>query len=246
MIGFTRVSNNSKTGPIPVSTAGMSTCPSSCPLKKNGCYADSGPLALFWRRISDGSAGYDWKTFLKLIRDLPEGTLWRHAQAGDLPGVGDRLDAVELKELAEANRRRKGYAYTHKPLRTPAERRAVRSAVLAGFAINLSANSPAEVDSLLSLKIAPAVCLVPLGSPEESVTPGGVRVSVCRHQVSGIRCVDCRICADSGRDFAVGFVPHGASKARANLVALGGVRGCCREVDGKSESARDFSSAIAV
>ncbi len=49
-IAFTRVSSNAKTGPIPVTTTSEETCPVSCPLKRNGCYADAGPLALFWRK----------------------------------------------------------------------------------------------------------------------------------------------------------------------------------------------------
>jgi len=37
-------SSNRKTGPIPVTTSPVETCPTSCPLKNNGCYAEGGPL----------------------------------------------------------------------------------------------------------------------------------------------------------------------------------------------------------
>lgn len=50
-------SSNVKTGPIPVSTTSRNSCPGACPLRGNGCYADGGPLGMYWRKVSDGRAG---------------------------------------------------------------------------------------------------------------------------------------------------------------------------------------------
>ena len=44
-----------KRGRIPVSTSTAKTCPDDCPLKKAGCYADAGPLGLFWRKGTEGA-----------------------------------------------------------------------------------------------------------------------------------------------------------------------------------------------
>ncbi len=109
-------SGNRKTGPIPVTITSKETCPDTCPLKKNGCYAESWPLGLHWQRVTDGTAKQtDPKKTLEAIRALPEGQLWRHNQAGDLPGKGNRIGARDLRALVEANRKKRGFTYTHKP-----------------------------------------------------------------------------------------------------------------------------------
>ena len=50
-------SANAKTGPIPVSTSSIQTCPPSCLLKEAGCYANSGPLAIHWKAVNEGRRG---------------------------------------------------------------------------------------------------------------------------------------------------------------------------------------------
>jgi hypothetical protein len=54
MFHLTLKSRNVKTGPIPVSTSTRKTCPDSCPFKNNGCYAESGPLAIHWKAVTQG------------------------------------------------------------------------------------------------------------------------------------------------------------------------------------------------
>jgi len=75
-VHLTHSSSNSKTGPIPVSTTSADSCPPSCPLKKAGCYANGGPLAIHWREVTEGRRGTDWGTFCAKIAALPEGTFY--------------------------------------------------------------------------------------------------------------------------------------------------------------------------
>ena len=70
---FTRVSQNAKTGPIPVSMSPKNTCPDTCPLKGGGCYAQGGPINLHWMRLSKGGVGLLWADFLKAVRALHRG-----------------------------------------------------------------------------------------------------------------------------------------------------------------------------
>ena len=42
--------------------------------------------------------------------------LWRYAQAGDLPGGNDAIDAELLWQLVRANRGKRVIAFTHKPV----------------------------------------------------------------------------------------------------------------------------------
>jgi hypothetical protein len=95
-VHITMKSANVKTGPIPVSTSSADTCPGSCPFKKQGCYADSGPLALHWAKVTAGDRGMQWSEFCDVIAALPAGQLWRMNQAGDLPGAGETVDPVAL------------------------------------------------------------------------------------------------------------------------------------------------------
>lgn len=222
-IAFTRVSRNAKTGPIPVTTTSEETCPEACPLKKSGCYAEAGPLALFWRKVTERKAGLSWEAALREIRKLPKGTLWRHNQAGDLPGVGDAIDKLAFDQLIAANRGKRGFTYTHKPA-LPGSQNAylVAKANLAGFAVNLSADNLAEADELAAMEIAPIVVVLPADQTRATKTPGGRHVAICPATISdNVNRAACGLCAEIGRKAIIGFPAHGASKRKASAIAEG-------------------------
>src|SRR6202007_387937 len=95
---FIAVSQNAKTGPIPVSIIERASCWPGCALYENGCYAEAGALAMHWDRVSRGLAGGSWSEFCAKVAALRPGRLWRYAQAGDLPGYGPEIDAKPLHE----------------------------------------------------------------------------------------------------------------------------------------------------
>jgi hypothetical protein len=226
---FTRVSGNSKTGPIPVSISVKDTCPDACPLKAGGCYASGGPVNLHWVRVSAGKTGVLWGEFVKLVKGLHVGQLWRHNQAGDLPGVNNVIDSQALGKLVTANKGKRGFTYTHKPVlqgqadnaTVKANRKAIAHANANGFTINLSANNLAHADELLALGIGPVVTLLPASQVKNTVTPNGAKVVVCpatnRENVS---CATCKLCQWGKREFVIGFPAHGVSTKKANAIAL--------------------------
>jgi hypothetical protein len=222
---MTLESRNEKTGPIPVSTTSYDTCPDVCPLKGNGCYADGGPLGMHWRAVSEGKRGTTFDAFLAEVAALPEGQLWRHNQAGDLPGHGNDIDALALAELVNANRGKRGFTYTHKPVTENApNQNAVEAANRDGFTINLSANSPAHADELASLGIAPVVTVLPAdidGAATKTLqTPAGRTITVCPATYrDDVTCASCWLCQRQKRKTIVGFPAHGASKRKASAVA---------------------------
>jgi len=218
VMGFTPVSTNRKTGPIPVSTASHHTCSPDCPFRNKGCYAASGPLAIWWAKLDTGAWGMSWKAFLKQIKTLPQGTFWRHAQAGDLPGRGNVIDRKRLRELTAANRGKFGFTYTHKPL-SKSNLAAIREAVKHGFAVNLSSDGPSMADRLFDSGL-PTVTIVPLGTPKVSYTPKGRQIIICPVQ-TGLKdsCATCRLCARAKRRFIIGFLPHGVHAKEVNAVA---------------------------
>jgi hypothetical protein len=218
-VHLTLKSRNAKTGPIPVSTTSAITCPKACPFNDGGCYAKGGPLAIHWKKVTNGDAGTNWLRFLHQIMALPDGQLWRHNQAGDLPGDGDVIDSQALYDLVEANRGKRGFTYTHKPMDSEESRAGIDYANRHGFTINLSANDMDHADDLADLDIAPVVVVLPSDQAENTVTPKGRKVVVCPATVrDDVSCATCGLCGRL-RDAIVGFPAHGASKRKADAIA---------------------------
>jgi hypothetical protein len=211
---MTRRSSNVKTGSIPVTTSSADTCPSACPFQDNGCYAKAGKLKLHWDSVTRGEKrAVDIFDLCDSIASLPKGQLWRHNQAGDLPGNDNEIDALPLADIVEANIGKRGYTYTHKPIQGKPwsrNRNIVRLANKAGFTINLSSNNLKHADDLLELNIAPVVTILPNDSPKVTRTPKGVKVLTCPAQTSdAVTCASCGLCALADRKFVIGFLAHG-------------------------------------
>jgi hypothetical protein len=206
---LTPVSSNAKTGPIPVSTSSKATCPVDCGMRSE-CYADSGKLAIHWNAVSNGSRGTDLETFCDAIAALPDGTLWRHNQAGDLPGNGLTVDPVALGQLVHANIGKRGFTYSH--YRDPESLRWIRHANEWGFRVNLSANSLDDADALADTGAGPVVCVLPSYQTKNTFTPAGRAVVVCPATIrENVSCATCQICQRE-RAFVVGFPAHGTKR----------------------------------
>lgn len=218
-VHLTLKSRNAKTGPIPVSTTTAMTCSPACPFQGSGCYAKGGPLAIHWRKVTQGIAGMPWGDFVAEIAALPENTLWRHNQAGDLPGNGDAIDIVALASLVSANSGKRGFTYTHKPT-TPDNVAAIKDANANGFTINLSGNNLAHADQLADLNAGPVVVVLPADQTTNTATPAGRKVVVCPASVrDDVSCATCKLCAVTDRRAIIGFPAHGAAKNKASGIA---------------------------
>tara|TARA_R110002126_G_scaffold47248_2_gene132354 strand:+ start:641 stop:1300 length:660 start_codon:yes stop_codon:yes gene_type:complete len=208
-VHLTLKSANAKTGPIPVSTTEQASCPDDCTMKKE-CYAKSGPLALHWAAVSNGTRGTDWPTFTATIAALPDGQLWRHNQAGDLPQVDGSIDAVKLGQLVAANTGRRGFTYSHH--RDAASIAWIRHANAWGFTVNLSANDLNDADALADHAAGPVVVVLPSTQTQNTVTPAGRAVVICpATQRDDVSCATCQLCQRQ-RAAIVGFPAHGTRK----------------------------------
>ena len=232
LVHLTLKSGNIKTGPIPVTTSGRSTCPDACPLKKanggKGCYGEGGPLSWHWSAVDRADRGTTFEGLCDKIAALPAGQIWRHNQVGDLPGDNNTVNGELLAKLSRANRGRRGFTYTHKPVLDIQDgpvannRRAIGAANRDGFTVNLSANGLAHADKLAALNIGPVVTILPRGVESNTVTPNGRRVVVCPAQTKeGVTCSTCQLCSRGNRSVIVGFIPHGASKKHVGNMAAG-------------------------
>lgn len=217
-VHLTPKSANVKTGAIPVSTTSANTCPNACAFKGNGCYAESGPLALHWRKVTNGERGTNWGEFCKSIAALPEGQFWRHNQSGDLPGDGEHIDAGALIDLVHANAGKRGFTYTHYAMDHSINQEAVKYSNAHGFTINLSANNLHHADELAAFGIAPVVVVLPIDQKENLETPQGRKVVVCpATQRDDVSCATCQLCQRQ-RSTIVGFPAHGTGKKKAAKV----------------------------
>jgi hypothetical protein len=241
----TAKSSNAKTGPIPVTTSSAELCPVSCPFRESGCYADGGPLALHWRKVTSGLRGLSWDAFLAVVRCFPTGQLWRHNQAGDLPGDGTRLDGVLCGALAQAAQHTRGFTYTHYPMaenrssghgplvseKTAAHNRAIVADMnsTGGLIVNASANNPAHVDALIAAGVRGPICTVLPAecAPVGNATPAGVRIVICP-AASG-RAPSCDVCqlCQRASHAVVGFPAHGARHRLASITASDGAVATC-------------------
>lgn len=223
------VSGNTKTGPMPVSTSNSSTCPDACPIKLKGCYAKYGPTGMAWRNVDSGKAkeAVEWPQFVRKVKALNNGALWRHNQAGDLNpdllGPAGNIARVKLEELVAANKGKRGFTYTHYDvLSSEHNRKCVENANQKGFTINLSGNDIAHADKLKALDIAPVVVLMPRDADKVTITPEGNKVVICpAENTNKVTCLKCGLCAIADRDYIIGFRAHGTAAKTVEIIARG-------------------------
>ena len=230
---FVPKSGNAKTGPIPVTTTDRTSCPSACPFKGNGCYADGGHVRLHWDRLTRGERGHDERAQLAHLATIETGALWRDNQAGDQAGTRDnRLDGRALERKRKAAAHTRGFTYTHYPMlasECDAKTAAHNRAVLAkhnskpGLTVNVSANTLDHADELSALAIAPVVAVVPMDHPKKGKTPAGRDVRVCPATYKDdVTCASCGICESRDpRRPIIAFPAHGAFKRKAESIAKG-------------------------
>tara|TARA_R100000951_G_C2613141_1_gene171880 strand:- start:269 stop:1045 length:777 start_codon:yes stop_codon:yes gene_type:complete len=246
-------SRNIKTGAIPVSTSSALTCPDACPLKRGadgvgGCYAEGGPLGMFWRKVTEGKAGTSFESFVAKVKELPKGQLWRHNQSGDLIPSKEGKEFIcsdSLYKLVTANQGKRGFTYTHyNPLK--GFNKAILKTVnhYSEFTVNLSGNNFDHADELASLDCGPVVTVAPIEyerrhKKEKGVvqwlesfteykkridalgltTKAGRRIIVCPATYSDtVNCKSCALCQKQ-RETIVAFPAHGSSKRKADAIA---------------------------
>jgi len=221
---FVKKTTNIKTGPLSILTSSYITCPDACPFKKNGCYADAGPLRIHWVKTSDGQRGMRFGEILDVLEEEADGSLIRLFQAGDMPGRNNYIHKNNTIRLIKSLHNWKAFGYTHKPVYFRDNAEIIKLCNESGVCINLSANNPKHADELYKLDIGPVATTVDLQSPK--TTPEGVRIKICPAVTGRVQCISCGgkngpICSWIDRDFIVGFPVHGTFKNKAKEVVNG-------------------------
>jgi hypothetical protein len=211
---FIEKSENRKTGKIPVTYTERRSCPPSCPHIGVNCYAEDFYTRMAWNRANDGLA---WGKLCERVQSLPDGQLWRHNVAGDLPGDHETINPVLLGDLVRANLGKRGFTYTHK--KTPDALQWIKHANAWGFTVNLSADDAGEADLLAETAAGPVVCIVPMDTPTRSQTPKGRPIVICPAQDRETTCKDCQLCQRADRAVIVGFRAHGSKAIKTDARA---------------------------
>jgi hypothetical protein len=231
---FVRMSGNKKTGFMPAGYSSFLTCWPGCTFGKHGaCYGKGGHCQMHMHKVTSGARGITFAEYCDQIRILPDFITYRPMVAGDLPGLGGKIDECQMVSLILANKNRRGdgsknpIGYSHAPVfasQAPfaAENaRLIKLANSEGFTVNLSADTAAQADDLVDLGIGPVVCVLPKDAPRKSLTPKGRKILGCPAVFAGLTCESCRLCAKSKRRFIVGFPAHGMRFKIADKIARG-------------------------
>lgn len=203
-------SSNSKTGDIPVTYRGQSTCPSTCPFLNNGCYGDGRLWVLAHKYVHD-LAMADAMAILAKVR---KGARYlRDRVLGDIVTESGGIDwdyLVNVSWLAhKANLVPFGYTHAWELF----DRASVRRVRSFGYVMNASTETPRQVELAIMLGM-PTV--ITNGDLPEGEIIAGKRVITCPAQVrDGITCATCGLCAKGDRKVIIRFIPHGPSRKRA-------------------------------
>jgi hypothetical protein len=220
-VTITAISGNAKTGKITTTRTERQSCPTTCPFYSSGCYATLGRERMQWDRLNRQETGVNWDEFLTAIRRIvPNGVLWRHNTAGDLPHNDGNIDYLKLKGLINANKGRKGFTYSHHILNEH-NIISLQNANGLGFTVNASCESVDDADRVMSEYNIPAVAVV---NSEETrrffTTTNGRKVVTCPAALfpGKVTCASCGLCQQSDRQFVIAFPAHGASKNKVNAI----------------------------
>lgn len=224
-------SENSKVGDVAATYAPIAqTCPVSCPLRNNGCYAQSGNVGFKVRRTEEYSDGMNGDTVATLegdeIADMAAHAPPNHALR--IHVSGDATSDFRAQQMARGARVWNGpvWSYTH----------AWRTVKRASWGrVSILASCEALSDVVEAMYHGYASALVVAHHPEDGRAymahtnlhgvEREVKVIPCPSQTRDVKCTDCRLCWDDQRLLAHGaciaFAAHGASKKRTLSVIQG-------------------------
>lgn len=198
----TLVSSNAKTGPLATTYREQSTCPTTCPLMGNGCYATGRIFAIAKKHGKE-----DLKAVRDLVITLKRGQGLRLNVSGDFladDGTPDLDYIAAVNHVAAFRPDVKIIAYTH------AWR--ILDPKMFVFGVNASCDTDADIAEAR----AAGWGTVTVGA-EDGSTIAGTRVVRCPAEYrDDTTCASCMLCSKTpDLPTTVTFTPHGAGKKRA-------------------------------
>jgi hypothetical protein len=215
------VTDNSKTGKVSASYSSQESCPPTCTLRGEGCYAEHGMMAIHTRRLNNSgvtdaeaialeeAAAIDGLTGKRPLRIHAVGDCRTPEAADIIAGAAHRYTAKHDQPA---------WTYTHAWANVHRDHFGSAISVLA------SCESTEQFDAVRAAGYAPALVVDKHESPRAFRADDGTLMIPCPAQThEGTQCIDCKLCwrADAllERKAAILFEVHsgGAKKARKRL-----------------------------
>ena len=218
---FVMHSGNSKIGASAATYASIAkTCPSSCPLRGEGCYAQGGNVGMHVRRLDARTADMSADDCARLealeIEAASYGAPKGHPLR--LHVSGDATTARRAGYLARAAKRWQGpvWTYTHAWRNVPRHAWG-RVSVLA------SCEQAWQASAALDAGYAPSLVVSEHPADGKAYRDAfGTKIIPCPSQTRGVLCTECKLCWQDSKlvkdRAAIAFSAHGVSKKRALFV----------------------------
>ena len=231
---FVEDSANSKIASKPhkVSTTYVSikaSCPSTCALRDNGCYAQSGPIAIQLKKLDENSKRFNPDRAAVQEARLIEasfngGPIPQDGAKGGrdlrLHGFGDARTKRAAKRLGKAaiNWANRGggsvWTYTHAWKNVP------RSMWGDKVSVRASVDKMEDISKAQQMGYAPAIVVPQFKNGAKVWEENGVKFIPCPAQINkeSMTCVKCRLCFRDTflkeNNFAIAFAAHGSGAGK--------------------------------
>jgi hypothetical protein len=211
-------SGNVKTGKIDVTYASIKgTCPESCSLKNNGCYAQLSFVGIVSRRLDklaskkpENNAKHEAHVIKSsyLGSKIPKNTILRMHVSGDIYNI---KSAMILNNAVKLWKKRGGlvaYSYTHNWANIPRQ-------LLSNISILASIEKNSDIKEVRHFGYAPAIVVDKFDSPKAFLLEG-VKFIPCPAQIKKVTCEKCKLCMKAdwlySQNMGIAFLAHGAKK----------------------------------
>lgn len=209
LIKFVGMSKNSKTGCISQTYSSKHTCPTRCPFKGKGCYAENFHCAMAWKKVEE--SGVEASKLREVIDKTPHTSVIRHNVAGDLAKAGTSdIDTKLLAELNAAYKGLKAYTYTHCEVNS----KNLKAAKDSQMVINFSCETIEQVTECHEAGIPVVLVVETMSKPK--VTKDDIKFTQCPATLNkSITCATCGKCWNKRRKDVVVFPVHGNGQGKA-------------------------------
>ena len=197
-----------------------STCPDTCSLKGEGCYAQTSFVGMINRRMERRARGGSplevARAEAKAIDESYKGGEVPADRALRIHVAGDSRTQKGSRSInsAVARWKKRGggkvWSYTHAWRHVPRD-------VWSNVSILASVADTTEVEAAKAQGYAPAIVVSEHPSDKAYTLPGSdIKWIPCPNQTRGVGCTDCRLCFDANRLFesnmGISFAAHGIKK----------------------------------
>jgi hypothetical protein len=219
-VSFVEVSQNAKIGLCSATYVSQVTCPATCPLKGNGCYAETGHVGIQTRRLNNASQGYTPEQVSFMEADLVRKYARKNALPLRLHVVGDVPTQAAAEALGDA-----GTHYTkvsNAPVWTYTHnwREITRDAF---GTVSVLASCESIKDAAVAYEAGYAAAVVVEQHPDNGRAyfdeATGIKVIPCPQQTrKDVTCVECGLCMKADKlhksKSVIAFAAHGVSKKK--------------------------------